>query len=130
MKKQVRKGVYETNSSSTHSITMCMKSEYDRWEKDGLFLYKGYGYGFQENNQPEEGNFYTKKEVIEFLKTNKYRDKNFDWSDDERLMEWIHEEAFCDYDYFWDCYTCEFETYEDSIKTPNGDEVVAFGYYG
>lgn len=31
MKRQIRRGVFETNSSSVHSITMCMKSEYDRW---------------------------------------------------------------------------------------------------
>ena len=31
MKRQIRRGVFETNSSSTHSLTMCMKSDYDRW---------------------------------------------------------------------------------------------------
>lgn len=31
MKRQIRHGVFETNSSSTHSLTMCMKSDYDRW---------------------------------------------------------------------------------------------------
>ena len=42
MKFQVRTGLFETNSSSTHSLTMCMKKDwedfkngkkfYDRWE--------------------------------------------------------------------------------------------------
>ena len=31
MRRQIRRGVFETNSSSTHSLTMCMKSDYDRW---------------------------------------------------------------------------------------------------
>ena len=31
MKRQIRRGVFETNSSSTHSITMFMKSDYDKW---------------------------------------------------------------------------------------------------
>ena len=31
MKRKVRCGVFETNSSSVHSITMCSQSEYDRW---------------------------------------------------------------------------------------------------
>lgn len=31
MKKQVRREVFETNSSSVHSITMCSKSDYDKW---------------------------------------------------------------------------------------------------
>ncbi len=130
MKKQIRKGVFETNSSSTHSITMCMKSDYDRWEKDELFLYRGSGWGFPEDNRPEKNNFYNKEQVIDFLKTNNYVEKDFDWSDDENVMELIREEAFYDYDSFWDYYASEFETYEDSIKTPSGEEVIAFGYYG
>lgn len=31
MKVQIRRGVFETNSSSVHSLTMCMKSDYDKW---------------------------------------------------------------------------------------------------
>lgn len=34
----LRTGVFETNSSSTHSITMCTQDEYDRW-KDGELYY-------------------------------------------------------------------------------------------
>ena len=30
MNRQVRRGVFETNSSSVHSITMCMKSDFDK----------------------------------------------------------------------------------------------------
>ncbi len=33
MKRQIRRGVFETNSSSTHSLTMCSKKEYDEFEK-------------------------------------------------------------------------------------------------
>jgi hypothetical protein len=29
--RQIRRNVFETNSSSTHSITMCMQSEFDKW---------------------------------------------------------------------------------------------------
>ena len=28
---QVRKNVFETNSSSTHSLVMAVKSDFDRW---------------------------------------------------------------------------------------------------
>lgn len=31
MKRQIRRGVFETNSSSVHSMTLCMKSEFDKW---------------------------------------------------------------------------------------------------
>lgn len=36
--RQIRRGVFETNSSSVHSITMCMKSDYDKWVNGELYL--------------------------------------------------------------------------------------------
>lgn len=38
MKMQIRRGVFETNSSSVHSITMCTGSDFDRWT-DGELLF-------------------------------------------------------------------------------------------
>ena len=37
MKKTVRMGVWETNSSSVHSICICTKEEYDKWENGELW---------------------------------------------------------------------------------------------
>lgn len=31
MKRQIRRGVFETNSSSTHSLTMCTESDFKKW---------------------------------------------------------------------------------------------------
>lgn len=36
MKRQIRREVFETNSSSVHSLTMCTKSDYDKWKNDEL----------------------------------------------------------------------------------------------
>lgn len=36
MMKQIRRGVFETNSSSVHSMTICMKSDYDKWVNNEL----------------------------------------------------------------------------------------------
>ena len=38
MKREVRRGVFETNSSSVHSLTMCSGEEYKKWE-NGEVLY-------------------------------------------------------------------------------------------
>lgn len=38
MKVQVRRGVFETNSSSTHSITICSKEEFERWKNGDLIF--------------------------------------------------------------------------------------------
>ena len=37
MKKTVRIGVWETNSSSVHSICICTKEDYDKWENGELW---------------------------------------------------------------------------------------------
>lgn len=121
MKKQIRRGVFETNSSSTHSLTMMMKSDYDRWGKYNLYLYTGSGWGW-ETNKPIANSLYTKNEVIEFVKTKKYytdvenvdseliRDLNFIAWDDEG-NEWL-------------------ESFYEEFTTPSGETIVAFGEYG
>lgn len=127
MKKQIRRGIFETNSSSTHSITMCMESDYDRWENEGLLLYMGWGY--DKNNKPEENHFYTREEAISFEKTSKYN-KDVDWNDRQKVNGLLNDNGFFTYDYFWDDYCEYYETYEETMTTPNGENVIAFGYYG
>lgn len=127
MKRQIRRGVFETNSSSTHSITMCLKSDYDRWEKDGLLLYSGSGWCCPDNNKPKKGSFYTKEECINFLKLSKYPpDKDTDWNNEERCVEIFRDNDFHDYDdnneYL--------EGFYKEFTTPSGEVVVAFGEYG
>jgi hypothetical protein len=38
MKRTIRFGVFETNSSSTHSLTMVSKEEFEKWKKGELVL--------------------------------------------------------------------------------------------
>lgn len=38
---QVRQGIFETNSSSTHSLTMCTNSDFEKW-KNGELIYDYY----------------------------------------------------------------------------------------
>ena len=130
MKRQIRRGVYETNSSSVHSLTMCMESDYDRWEKDNLYLFTGSGWCYPNDNKPEKNHFYTREEAIEFEKTDKYIRKDNDWSNEEEVNEILHENKFYDYEYFWNEYCENYETFEETTITPNGERVVAFGYYG
>lgn len=42
MKRKIRKGVFETNSSSTHSLTMCSEEEFEAWKR-GEVLFQEYG---------------------------------------------------------------------------------------
>lgn len=124
MKKQIRIGVFETNSSSTHSITMMMKTDYDRWENEKLYLYDDdYGFGY-EFNKPEKGNLYTKDEVEAFIKGNKYYNGEEIDFDDYGLLRGEYGFVHPDYE---DDYL---ESYYNEFTTKSGETVVAFGYYG
>lgn len=116
----IRIGAFETNSSSTHSITMCMESEFLKWKNGEMYW----------NRWNEE---LVPKEIVEekFLKENigvskedpDFKDKLEKYLNDDDKTYYTYEE-FNDYDYI------EYETYADKYNTPNGDTVVAFGYYG
>lgn len=42
MKRQIRRGIFESNSSSTHSLTMCSEEEFEQW-KNGELLFDEWG---------------------------------------------------------------------------------------
>lgn len=131
MRKQIRRNVFETNSSSTHSLTMCLKSDYNRWSNGEVLLFTGSGWSYPKDNKPQRDHFYTKEEAIAFEKSSRYApSEDFDWSDEDAVMEMLHDNEWYDSEYYWDYYTSEYETFEDSLTTPNGDKVIAFGYYG
>lgn len=121
MKRQIRRGVFETNSSSVHSMTMCNNEQYSKW-KDGEILY-----------WEDEGKFATREEIIKELKTmtwynGRLRYDDVNWDDECEVNAIFFEENIktCKeyFDNEW------FYTFEERHTTPNGDEVVAFGYYG
>ncbi len=66
--KQTRYGVFETNSSSTHSITMCMKDDYDKWANGEVYLNEG---GWCSYSKYKDKQFVTKEEAIDIIVNNK-----------------------------------------------------------
>ena len=38
MQIQIRKGVFETNSSSTHTLVIASNEEYEKWQKGELYF--------------------------------------------------------------------------------------------
>lgn len=115
--KVIRRGVFETNSSSTHSITMCAKEDYDRWVA-GEVLYC-------------DGSFITKETAIAEIKEDSYFQKkhpNFDWTDQEAVDQILRQWGYSTHEkYFDDEYL---EGFDDTYTTKNGEVVVAFGKYG
>lgn len=118
---KMRQGVFETNSSSTHSITMCNESDYDKWVNGELYLAR-WGY--------KDKNFITKEEyeleLQEFI--NKYGDE-YDSQDREELEnEFIGDYGFLSFE-DW-CDNFDYETEKSEFTTPSGDKVIALCYYG
>ena len=98
--RQIRRNVFETNSSSTHSITMCMKSEFDKWI-DGELVW----------NRCSD-------KLVPIT-------PNVKISMDNKDGCYLTYDQFTDYDYIFG-----FETFQDYYTTPSGEKVVSFGYYG
>ena len=124
--KTVRLGTFETNSSSTHSITMCMESDYEKWKNGEMKRHRW--------NDELVSKKKKKKEMAklreEFIADNPdFDENNEEWK--EELEQYINEdktyytyEEFNDYDYI------EYETFVNTFETPQGEKVVSFGYYG
>ena len=124
--KTVRLGTFETNSSSTHSITMCMESDYEKWKNGEMYWHRWN----DELVSKEEVEKEMAKLREEFIADNPdFDENNEEWK--EELEQYINEdkmyytyEEFNDYDYI------EYETFVDTFETPQGEKVVSFGYYG
>lgn len=108
---QVRKNVFETNSSSTHSLVMAIKSDFDKWES-GEAYYCEWAWGDLKETF-ESGKFYPAAEV----------DAYFAAKGEERDSE-----CFVTYDEFCDSEYLEVEDY--AYTTPNGEVIRAVAKYG
>lgn len=103
---QIRRNVFETNSSSTHSITICTEDEYEMWKR-GEVYWSRYSEGF------------VSKEEVE---------KEFNKSRHDDFNDYLCEEGLYTFDRYED--DIEMETYEEHYQTKSGDKIIAFGYYG
>lgn len=127
MKIQIRRSVFETNSSSVHSITMCSKDDFEKWENNSnyYFLYR--------YNKP--GLIGTKEEMIKMLKSETWRDgtpvySDVDWDNEVSVKDLFVEKNILTSDEYFDRYNEYLETFVEYYTTSKGEDVVAFGYYG
>lgn len=103
--KQVRHSVFETNSSSVHSLAMCSAQQMQDW-KDGKLFYREHGQKKWEVATP----------------------RLLDMDPKDRM----YDEDIYTYDEFWQKVddSWEYEGFEESYTTPSGEKIYAFGYYG
>ena len=123
--KQIRRGVFETNSSSTHSLTMCMKEDYDKWVNGEVYLNEG---GWCSYSKYKDKQFVTKEEAIDIIVNNTYHhDADLTTMNNDELEEYFRDNEI----YTCDSYGNEYlENFEAEFTTPNGGTVVSFGQYG
>ena len=122
MKTQIRRSIFETNSSSVHSITMVSGSEYEKWKNGELFYDK------------DTGNLVTKEEIEKIKEDDKKRYESNGWPFDESEYDYNSEDSnirFLTYNkFFFEWSYIQYETFTNHYKTKDGEEVVAFGFYG
>ena len=135
MKRQIRRGVFETNSSSTHSLTMCSEEEFEAWKR-GEVLFQEYG---EENFiSATKLSKHDKKMAQEDYEENK-DDFQKDWNDlsedtkQKYYTKYAKENDIIDEDaktYDQYMHDGDLETFVQRYTSKNGDKIVAFGEYG
>lgn len=116
--KTVRTGVFETNSSSVHAISIVTEDEFEKWKE-------GKGYSDICNNY-----ILSKKELAEKISDKPYSHETYEGLlklGKEEFDEIAEEYGYYTYDMF---YYVEYETYESEYTSPKGEKLVAFGYFG
>ncbi len=97
---QIRRGTFETNSSSTHSLVMCSGQEWDKFMKGELVF-------------DADSDTFIPEIMI---------DDDYDEEDDGKRY-YTYKEMFEDGDF-------DYETITEEYTTKSGDKVVGISYYG
>lgn len=151
--KVVRRGIFETNSSSTHAMTICTKEEHDKWKKGEMYYYE------EQLITPEENDKILRNHLLDDLIERDYNkhtitldDITYECKDWEGMMNKIEElktperlnkitpeeietyrkahreecpQTYKEYEIF-----LEYEPYSENYISPSGDKLVIFGYSG
>ena len=134
MKRQIRYGVFESNSSTSHCLWMTTKKVYDEY-KNGAYLFVGSAsYGWNPIT-PEKNKPYTREEVKELIKNNyEYFEEISEDDRDEDEIEDDWDDTIWEADFIWkdrvENKDWIEDTFDETCTTPGGETVVAFGYYG
>lgn len=143
--KQIRKNVFETNSSSTHTLAICTEDEYKDWQ-DGKLLFNKWNETFvknsinitkQDRKEAEErytlykGKYYkdwseltdTEKEeyIYNYIADRRRQEKNLSFEEDGLTYQ----------EFMQNCNNDGLETETSHYTSPSGDKLVitcAYGY--
>lgn len=153
---QIRKNVFETNSSMTHSLVLCKQKDYDDWT-EGRAMFRYEDRTFLPNDEALKANGMTLRQVAEETKKCSYSAFSAaQYARCERILKNFTEENISLYERgeasakkfgFYDNYDCEYYyiTYKEWIdyvvhhldfydiydsNVIDGVAVAVFGYFG
>lgn len=127
----IRRNVFETNSSSVHSLILCTKKDYKAFQNGKLF-YVNY------SSLKESEKLCTWEQLLDIIKNKKIYVSDETYEDIVKLRENNQDETLEDYLADWDIFTFdafmnrneELEDFYNEITTESGETICAFGYYG
>ena len=121
--KTIRYNTFETNSSSTHSITVIDRDDYQKWYAEKLFIFKN-------------GEVCTVKDAYEFLKRNHYYHGPCDYYKlEEFIFELIEQDSCLHSDSLpltpgvYDRITQFADTSVKTVTTKRGEELTVLSAY-
>lgn len=143
MRQNIRYNVFETNSSSVHSLTILPLDEFEEFKKGNFYLdWNDNLLTFDEAFSKMFSGSYTYEEAKkDFAKYEGYnnidkciKDNEFDEASLKiAVFNYVNTENgydFHTYDTMLGDEQWEYETFERYYTTKSGDEIVVFGYYG
>lgn len=122
--KQIRRNIFETNSSSVHSLTICKREDYERWKTDGTYMYEC----------DDEIHFVSRDEAIGRYNCIHACDWKTDFIDpdymtDEEIDEKLALMEMYSYE-SWEKHHEDFETYAQHVEIDSSGSYIAFGHFG
>jgi len=136
MKRVIRKCVWETNSSTSHSTVIMTADQYKRWEEENLYYYppnKWYDpfEKLSEDQKPVGGCLYTQEEVLQFYKLAGYEEYDPNYYGEEEFTEDDYIREMGDFIGYGNWSEDEYlENDTNYYTTPGGEEIVVCCKYG
>lgn len=123
MKRVIRRNLFESNSSSTHSLVIMSDNENTDWMCGRKWLCRGNWLYRNLLNPPERGKLYNKDEVRSFISQIGETENNYSSED-----EFFYDNDFESYD-IWS--SNEYLEYEDTeYVTSSGEKIIVCCKYG
>lgn len=130
MKRVIRRSVFESNSSTSHSLIVMSPEQYDKWEGGETYFFRPSEWWnpFKKlpvEQQPVKDTLYSKTEVKDYMKL--IWDE-FDKDDDYDFNQVAEEDCFYSYESFMEDEYLESEA--NDYTTPGGEKLVICCKYG